>query len=245
MDENASIDDLFGALTSAVQDKNSTSISDEKNSSGDVVAVTAGDDDDEENDFSKNVLQFDDGEKGRKIVDTEKEFANIEKNLRNLPKLENGFDSLATKKASTIEKEKKNEQTGLIQDKQKNNTTRNIDTKNDWFTLPKPDDNMRRELQRDLVLLQHRAALDPKRHYKKDRWQIPDRFAVGTIIDNKAEFYSSRLTNKERKSTMLETLMGDDTTNKYFKRKYSEIQVQKTSGKKGHFKKMKSMRKKY
>lgn len=143
-------------------------------------------------------------------------------------------------------KEQKNEKKlklGLNLDEQKKSGS--AASSSDWFTLPKPDDKLRRETERDLLLLKHRAALDPKRHYKKDRWQVPDRFAVGTIIDNKAEFFSSRLTNKQRKSTMLETLMGDDDTNKYFKRKYSEIQVQKTSGKKGHFKKTKMMRKKF
>lgn len=73
---------------------------------------------------------------------------------------------------------------------------------------------------------------------------MPERFAIGTIIEDKSEFYSSRMNRKERKSTILETLMGDEASNKYFKRKYNEIQEKSTSGRKAHYKKMKEMRKK-
>ncbi|KAH7607333.1 Fcf2 pre-rRNA processing [Nakaseomyces glabratus] len=173
----------------------------------------------------------------------EKEFLRIEKELRRLPKLKTGFDSLAQTKKGEVKKhemglteEERRKREKMIKDAQKKKTSE------EWFTLPKPDDKAKREIQRDLLLIKHRAALDPKRHYKKDRWKVPDRFSVGTIVEDKTEFYSSRLTNKQRKSTMLETLMTDDTTNKYFKRKYSQIQEQKMSGKKGHYKKMKAAR---
>ena len=67
----------------------------------------------------------------------------------------------------------------------------------------------------------------PKRHYKKDKWEIPKFFQMGTIIEGNTEFYSSRLKRKERGKTMVEELLHDDTTKKYFKRKYHEIQQTK------------------
>lgn len=112
-----------------------------------------------------------------------------------------------------------------------------------WFTLPKTE--LTSEVKRDLMLIKHRAALDPKRHYKKEKWKVPERFSIGTIIEGPTEFFSSRMTNKERKGTMLETLMVDDNTNKYFKRKYTEVQQKKTSGKKAHYRNVKDKRRKF
>ncbi|CAL9729458.1 rRNA-processing protein Fcf2p [Monosporozyma unispora] len=191
-----------------------------------------------------DVLQLDDDEEGKK--DTEKIFRDIEMDLKKLPKLHNDFDKLASKKFNKEKVEKSLIDvlpTTVLEEAQE--PTKTVSVGKEWFTLPKPSDHMKKQVQRDLLLIKHRAALDPKRHYKKDKWQVPDRFSIGTIVEDKTEFFSSRLTNKQRKSTILETLMTDDQTNKYFKRKYSEIQVQKTSGKRGHYKKNKDMRRKF
>lgn len=211
-----SVEELFGALRDA------------------SVSLKARSSSKEEGSFEQDdVLQIDKNDDG---VDTESKFQEIEANLKKLPKLENGFDALAKKKT------KKGKLPSI--EIEEGNTKKSKKDDSDWFALPKPDDNMRREVQRDLLLIKHRAALDPKRHYKKQRWEVPERFAIGTIVEDKTEFYSSRMNKKERKSTILETLMGDDTSNKYFKRKYTEIQEKATSGRKAHFKKMKEMRKK-
>lgn len=180
--------------------------------------------------LDSDFVDFEDNKK-----DTEKIFRDIELNLQKLPKLNNEFDKLSNKKTKPT--------VNNIDDKA--NTKKASDEDKDWFLMPKANDKTRKDIQRDLLLIKHRAALDPKRHYKKQKWQVPERFSVGTIIEDKTEFYSSRINKKDRKSTMLESFMGDDESNKYFKRKYNEIQVQKTSGKRGHFKKNKAMRKKY
>lgn len=162
-------------------------------------------------------------------------FEDIEKSLKKLPKLNNEFDNLA--------KDAKRSKSVTSKDTVKPEASSAKGSSNaDWFTLPKPNGEMLAKAQRDLVLIKHRSALDPKRHYKKERWQVPERFAIGTLVEDSTEFFSSRLTNRERKSTMLETLMNDKDTTGYFKRKYSEIQSKKTSGKKAHFKNMKSLR---
>lgn len=217
--EESSLEDLFQSLKDATKQEVSKTAPQEEN-------------------HDSNVLQLDNDEED-KTQNTEKVFRDIERDLKKLPKLENGFDRLASKRQNKKDKETELPTIPTGNEKKKSNPTR------DWFTLPKPTDHMKKALQRDMLLIKHRAALDPKRHYKKDKWKVPDRFSVGTIIEDKTEFFSSRLTNKQRKSTMLETLMTDDDSNKYFKRKYSEIQNQKTSGKKGHYKKNKDMRRKY
>lgn len=50
------------------------------------------------------------------------------------------------------------------------------------------------ELKRDLRLLRLRGAMDTKRFYKKaDKGRFPNRFAIGTVIEGPAEFFSGEL----------------------------------------------------
>lgn len=228
VEEQQSLEDLFASLKEVSK----------KGLSEDNLVTKS------EETHDSDVLQLDDDEEGKK--DTEKIFRDIEMDLKKLPKLHNDFDKLASKKFNKEKVEKSLIDvlpTTVLEEAQE--PTKTVSVGKEWFTLPKPSDHMKKQVQRDLLLIKHRAALDPKRHYKKDKWQVPDRFSIGTIVEDKTEFFSSRLTNKQRKSTILETLMTDDQTNKYFKRKYSEIQVQKTSGKRGHYKKNKDMRRKF
>ena len=112
----------------------------------------------------------------------------------------------------------------------------------DWYNLPKT--NLTPELKRDLQLLRMRDTIDPKRFYKKDnkKPQVPEYSQVGTIIQGPTEYFSATLSNKERKRTFVEEVLAGETSTGRFKSKYNEIQTAKTSGKKAHYKKMKSMR---
>lgn len=181
------------------------------------------------NDFDSDVVKLD----SRK--ETEPVFEVIEKRLNKLPKLESSFDHSFESKAPQLK---------TIFDKESVYKSDEVPStkKSDWFLLPKPDDRRRNEMQRDLLLIKHRAALDPKRHYKKEKWTVPERFAVGTIVEAAHEWHNGRLTNRERKSTILETLMQNEESSRYFKRKFTEIQKQKSSGKRGHYKAMKAKR---
>ncbi len=91
-----------------------------------------------------------------------------------------------------------------------------------------------------------RDVLDPKRHYKKDtsKSKIPEYSQVGTIIEGPTEYFTGRLSNKQRKRTLVEEILEGENATKRFKSKYAEIQAAKTSGKKAHYKKLKAMRKK-
>jgi hypothetical protein len=89
-----------------------------------------------------------------------------------------------------------------------------------------------------------RSVLDPHRHYKKEssRPQIPEYSQVGTIIEGPTEYFSGRLSNKDRKRTFVEEVLAGENSTGRFKTKYQEIQAAKASGKKAHFKKMKELR---
>lgn len=89
-----------------------------------------------------------------------------------------------------------------------------------------------------------RSVLDPKRHYKKDNGKAmaPEFSQVGTIIEGPADFYSSRLQNRERKRTLAEEVMQGERSTGRFKSKYNEVQLARTSGKRAHYKALKAQR---
>lgn len=108
-----------------------------------------------------------------------------------------------------------------------------------WFDLSRPE--MTPEVKRDLQLLRMRHVLDPKRFYKQEKAAPPKYFAVGTVKEDPSEFYSSRLTRKERKSTLAEEILGSSRAD-YYRSKYKQIQNQKQSGRKKYQKKIRNMR---
>jgi len=101
------------------------------------------------------------------------------------------------------------------------------------------------ELKRELQLLRMRSVLDPHRHYKKEsaKAKVPTFSQVGTLVEGPTEFFSARMSNSDRKRTLVEETMASERSSGRFKSKYDEIQKMKTSGKKGHYKAL--MTKKY
>ncbi|KAJ2467508.1 rrna-processing protein fcf2 [Coemansia sp. RSA 2322] len=106
-----------------------------------------------------------------------------------------------------------------------------------WFGMRAPV--LTPELKNDLRVLQLRNVLDPKRFYKKDAGakKIPKYFEVGTIIEGPTEFYSSRMTKKERRTTIVDELLADKQARDYFKRKVNEIHAHNVSGGKNWYNK--------
>ncbi|KAI1302666.1 Fcf2 pre-rRNA processing-domain-containing protein [Xylaria venustula] len=126
--------------------------------------------------------------------------------------------------------------------KSKKEMTHKSDAGPEWFNLPATD--LTPELRRDLQLLKMRDVLDPKRHYKKDTTRaIPEFSQVGTIIPGPTDYFNGRVTKKDRKRTLLQDVLATEDATKRFKSKYGDIQAAKTSGKKGHYKKL--MQKRY
>lgn len=101
-----------------------------------------------------------------------------------------------------------------------------------WFNMRAPQ--ITPEIKHDLEVLRMRSVLNPKRFYKKnDTDALPKYFHIGKIIDSPVDYYSSRLTKKERKKTVVDELMADAQFKKYNKQKYKEIIEEK---KKSHYK---------
>ncbi|CAH1984315.1 unnamed protein product [Acanthoscelides obtectus] len=91
-----------------------------------------------------------------------------------------------------------------------------------WFGLPATE--MTEEIKNDLEILKMRSVLDPKHFYKKNDLKVlPKYFEMGKVMDSPLEFYSNRLTKKERKKTLVDELLADAEFHKYNKRKYKEI----------------------
>ncbi|KAI1340451.1 Fcf2-domain-containing protein [Xylariaceae sp. FL0016] len=147
--------------------------------------------------------------------------------------------------ATTAASSSKKEETHSVRipepHRSKKQKTQKADAGERWFNMPRTD--LTPELRRDLQLLRSRDVLDPKRHYKKDTLKVPEYSQVGTIVAGPTDFFNSRLTKKERKRTLLEEVLENEDSTRRFKSKYGEIQATKTSGKKGHYKKM--MEKRY
>lgn len=84
-----------------------------------------------------------------------------------------------------------------------------------------------------------------RRHYKKDngKGKLPPFSQVGTVVQGPTEWYSSRISKKDRAKNFVEEIMAVEQDTGRFKRKYDEIQGSKTSGKKAHYKSLKAKRK--
>ncbi|KAJ1787724.1 hypothetical protein LPJ62_003225 [Coemansia sp. RSA 2167] len=99
-----------------------------------------------------------------------------------------------------------------------------------WFGMAAPV--LTPELKNNLRVLQLRNVLDPKRFYKKDGAlkKMPKYFEMGTVVEGPTEFYSGRMTRKERKSNLVDELLADKGARDYFKRKVGEIHAHNESG---------------
>ncbi|CAL5418637.1 unnamed protein product [Camellia sinensis] len=100
-----------------------------------------------------------------------------------------------------------------------------------WFDMPAQ--TLTPELKKDLQLLKLRSVIDPKRHYKKGDSKsrtVPKYFQVGTVIESASDFFTGRLTKKERKATLADELLSDHTLGEYRKRKVREIEEQNRPG---------------
>ena len=72
---------------------------------------------------------------------------------------------------------------------------------------------------------------------------MPTFSQVGTVVQGPTEWYSSRINKKDRAKNFVEETMAVEQDSGHFKRKYDEIQVSKTSGKKAHYKSLMAKRK--
>lgn len=94
-----------------------------------------------------------------------------------------------------------------------------------WFDLPATE--LTDEVKQDLRAVRMRGALDPKRFYKSMDGRPSQFVQVGTVVEGRDEFWSGRLTKKERRTNLVEELMADEKSRRYTKRKFATIQSAK------------------
>ena len=83
------------------------------------------------------------------------------------------------------------------------------------------------DVRADIAIIRNRTYLDPKRFYKKADIMDPKLVQVGTVIEGSEEYYSSRLTKKQRRQNLAEEIMADSDVKKYAKTQFSKIQDSK------------------
>lgn len=112
-----------------------------------------------------------------------------------------------------------------------------------WFGMAPTA--MTDQLKTDLSIIRNRNYLDPKKFYKSADSFEGKVLQVGTVIEGSAEFYSSRLTKRDRRQNLTEEIMADSSVSNYAKRKYQDIQMERAKPKRkggGSFKKGKKRR---
>jgi Fcf2 pre-rRNA processing len=98
-----------------------------------------------------------------------------------------------------------------------------------WFDM-RPTE-MTDELKYDVAVIRNRSALDPKRFYKSMDWKKKQgsspMIQVGTVIEGSSEFYSSRLTQAQRRTNVTDELLANGDA-AYAQAKFKRMQQAKT-----------------
>eukprot|EP01101_Sappina_pedata_P013161 TRINITY_DN9444_c0_g1_i1.p2 TRINITY_DN9444_c0_g1~~TRINITY_DN9444_c0_g1_i1.p2 ORF type:complete len:184 (+),score=95.06 TRINITY_DN9444_c0_g1_i1:2-553(+) len=90
-----------------------------------------------------------------------------------------------------------------------------------WFGMVAP--KVTKELTRDLQILRLRSMIHQDKHFKKEKASKNKYFEIGEVIESSADFYSSRLTKKNRPKSFVDELLRDDSFRKTTKAKYNKI----------------------
>lgn len=96
-----------------------------------------------------------------------------------------------------------------------------------WFDLPAPE--LTPELKADLRVLRLRSAFTPTSFYKKDdQTKFPRYFQMGTVVEGAGEFYSARLSRRERASSFAEEIMRDPAVTRGRSTRYAKLQAERS-----------------
>lgn len=90
------------------------------------------------------------------------------------------------------------------------------------FDMAAPE--LTQEVKNDLKLLRYRKVLDDKTFFKNDdRRGHAKHFQVGTIMDSAEDFYSTRLTKKERKTNLVDEILADTNFKRLQKKRQAKM----------------------
>jgi hypothetical protein len=108
-----------------------------------------------------------------------------------------------------------------------------------WFNMEPTV--LTEEQKTDLAVIRNRTHLDPKKFYKSsDKQHSIVQF--GTVIEGASEYYSSRLTKKQRRGNITEEILADPNTADYATNKFKKMSREKTAREKKTRKKGKGRR---
>ena len=80
------------------------------------------------------------------------------------------------------------------------------------------------ELKADLKALKLRNFIYPNRFYKtNDSKKLPQYFQIGTIVTDKNDMRTERMTKKEAKGGIAQQFLRDDEAKQFSKRKYEKV----------------------
>ncbi|AOA64783.1 35S rRNA processing protein [Komagataella phaffii CBS 7435] len=174
-----------------------------------------------------NLAEKDENEILAGLKDDKDEFEQVQSTLSKMPKLQSEFRLDADMKTLIKNYELKETKAKILKisdpivtqlSRRKKKEKEHAGDK--WFNMPKGE--LTPQVKRDLEIVKNRAVLDPKRHYKKDNWKTPEFFQFGTIVESNTGYYN-KLTKKQRGKTLIDEILHDDDSTKYFKRKYEQI----------------------
>ena len=82
---------------------------------------------------------------------------------------------------------------------------------------------MTEELKADLQALKLRNYIYPNRFYKtNDSKNLPQYFQIGTVVTDKNDLRTERLTKKQSKGSIAQQFLKDDEAHAFSKRKYEK-----------------------
>lgn len=93
-----------------------------------------------------------------------------------------------------------------------------------WFGMKSTP--LTEDVKRDIALVRNRNYLDPKRFYKSSD-QPSKVLQIGTVVEGFGEFYTSRLTKKQRRTNITEEIMADPKVGTYALKKFHDMERSK------------------
>lgn len=197
MDQDIGIDDIFGLLKEATSSGTTHADNNSKNT-------------------NKNLT-----------------YEELKKKVTHLPSIElklfteKSQKDVSKKKSRDIQKINDSVESVLPDPKKRTITDRRVikeENSRKWFALPKVE--MTDEIKRDLLVIKNRKYLDPKRFYKGEKWEIPENFQMGEIVEGVGE-YAGRIKRKNRGKTLVDELLKNENHTEWFNKTYNDIQTKK------------------
>ena len=89
-----------------------------------------------------------------------------------------------------------------------------------------------------------RSALDSRRHFKNKTLgeSLPEFCEAGTIVEGPSDFHYGRIANRDRSSTVTGDVLVAEAASSQLKRRYSELQRIKQTGRRGRYELLKAKR---